>query len=65
MFVSLLPRTVPIPSTPHEADIESLLDSMMSDEGLTRQEQDQLLDLLILERAEIKRQLNRLRDERS
>lgn len=65
MFVSLLPRTAPISSTPHETDIESLLDSMMSDEGLTRQQQDQLLDLLILERAEIKRQLNRLREERS
>lgn len=63
MFVSLIPRTANVPNTRHETDIELLLDGLMSDEGLSRKEQDELLDLLILERAEIKRQINRLRAE--
>lgn len=64
MIVSLIPSTVSVPDT-HEMDIETLLDGLMSDEGLNRKERDALLDLLILERAEIKRQLNRIRAERS
>ncbi|MGQ4878607.1 hypothetical protein ACOJCM_08545 [Billgrantia sp. LNSP4103-1] len=64
MIVSLIPSTVSVPDTQHERDIETLLDGLMSDEGLSRQERDELLDLLILERAEIKRQLNRIRAER-
>ncbi|MGR4069648.1 hypothetical protein [Billgrantia sp. C5P2] len=65
MIVSLIPRTTAVPETQHETDIEALLDGLMSDEGLSREERDQLLDLLILERAEIKRQINRMRAERS
>lgn len=65
MFVSLIPRTTTVSDTQHETDIEALLDGLMSDEGLSRNERDELLDLLILERAEIKRQINRLRAERS
>ncbi|MDX5378349.1 MAG: hypothetical protein LPK08_12655 [Halomonas sp.] len=65
MFVSLIPRTAAVSDTLHEADIEALLDGLMSDKGLNRQERDELLDLLILERAEIKRQLNRLRTEQA
>ncbi|UYG04552.1 hypothetical protein OCT51_04095 [Halomonas sp. LR3S48] len=65
MFVSLIPRAAAASSTQHETDIEALLDGLMSDEGLSREERDQLLDLLILERAEIKRQINRIRAERS
>ncbi|MCE8050385.1 hypothetical protein HOP61_03645 [Halomonas daqingensis] len=64
MIVSLIPSIASVPQTRHEADIEALLDGLMSDEGLSRQERDELLDLLILERAEIKRQLNRIREER-
>lgn len=64
MIVSLIPSTASVPDTPHETDIETLLDGLMSDEGLNRSERDELLDLLILERAEIKRQLNRIRAER-
>lgn len=64
MIVSLIPSTVSVPDTQHETDIETLLDGLMSDEGLNRSERDELLDLLILERAEIKRQLNRIRAER-
>ncbi|MGR2738044.1 hypothetical protein ACUY1T_06290 [Billgrantia sp. Q4P2] len=65
MFVSLIPRTAAVCDTQHETDIEALLDGLMSDEGLNRNERDELLDLLILERAEIKRQINRLRTEQS
>ncbi|NIC04872.1 hypothetical protein [Billgrantia bachuensis] len=65
MFVSLIPRNSAVPETQHETDIEALLDGLMSDEGLSREERDQLLDLLILERAEIKRQINRIRAERA
>lgn len=64
MFVSLIPSTVSVPKTQQETDIETLLDGLMSDEGLSRNKRDELLDLLILERAEIKRQLNRIRAER-
>ncbi|MCE8028204.1 hypothetical protein HOP54_05820 [Halomonas daqingensis] len=64
MIVSLIPSIASVPQTRHEADIEALLDGLMSDEGLNRHERDELLDLLILERAEIKRQLNRIRAER-
>lgn len=60
MFVSLIPSHASLSTTTHENEIESLLDCLMSDEGLTRQQKDQLLDLLILERADIKRQLYRL-----
>ncbi|QOR39201.1 hypothetical protein HNO52_12255 [Billgrantia diversa] len=63
MFVSLIPSYASLPTTTHESEIESLLDNLMSDEGLTRQQQDQLLDLLILERADIKRQLYRQQSE--
>lgn len=65
MIVSLIPSSAPLAATRHEKDIETLLDGLMSDEGLSRHERDELLDLLILERAEIKRQLNRIRAERS
>ena len=64
MIVSLIPSTTSIANTRHEADIEMLLDGLMSDEGLDRKGRDELLDLLILERAEIKRQLNRAHAER-
>ncbi|MGY6564507.1 hypothetical protein BZY95_17005 [Billgrantia desiderata SP1] len=64
MIVSLIPNIAAVPQTRHETDIEALLDGLMSDEGLNRHERDELLDLLILERAEIKRQLNRIREER-
>ncbi|MBA2780398.1 hypothetical protein [Billgrantia kenyensis] len=64
MIVSLIPSSVSVPQTRHEADIEALLDGLMSDEGLNRHERDELLDLLILERAEIKRQLNSIREKR-
>ncbi|WP_111413085.1 hypothetical protein [Billgrantia lactosivorans] len=65
MLVSLIPPTAAVSDTQHEADIEALLDGLMSDEGLNRKERDELLDLLILERAEIKRQLNRIRAEKA
>jgi hypothetical protein len=64
MIVSLIPSTVSVPDTQHEANIETLLDGLMSDKGLDQKERDELLGLLILERAEIKRQLNRIRSER-
>lgn len=64
MIFSLIPSTASVPETRHETDIEALLDGLMSDEGLNREERDELLDLLILERAEIKRQLNRLHQAR-
>ncbi|QOR37705.1 hypothetical protein HNO52_03625 [Billgrantia diversa] len=65
MFVSLIPSNSAVADTQHETDIEALLDGLMSDEGLSRNERDELLDLLILERAEIKRQINRIRAERA